>query len=79
MTREHPILSTCTAYVYIYQLDSAVPSFMLAMILQHNFHVIRSAGSSVYNYENPVIRDVVNTGTGQFSQPVFAERDSQCI
>ncbi|KAJ7368994.1 multicopper redoxase [Mycena albidolilacea] len=30
----------------------------------HHFHVIRSAGSSVYNYKNPVIRDVVNTGTG---------------
>lgn len=29
----------------------------------HNFHVIRSAGSSVYNYhDNPVRRDVVNTG-----------------
>jgi iron transport multicopper oxidase len=28
----------------------------------HNFHVIRSASSSVYNYNNPVIRDVVNTG-----------------
>ncbi|KAF8182147.1 Cupredoxin [Mycena galopus ATCC 62051] len=29
----------------------------------HNFHVVRSAGSSVYNYHNPVIRDVVDTGT----------------
>ncbi|KAJ7682085.1 yellow laccase [Mycena polygramma] len=28
----------------------------------HNFHVVRSAGSSTYNYKNPVIRDVVNTG-----------------
>ncbi|KAJ6560258.1 laccase [Mycena capillaripes] len=28
----------------------------------HNFHVIRSAGSDVYNFKNPVIRDVVNTG-----------------
>ncbi|KAJ7488979.1 laccase 3 [Mycena latifolia] len=28
----------------------------------HNFHVIRSAGSEAYNFKNPVIRDVVNTG-----------------
>ncbi|KAG5647851.1 Acyl-coenzyme A oxidase 2 [Asterophora parasitica] len=28
----------------------------------HNFDVIRSAGSSVYNYHNPVRRDVVSTG-----------------
>ncbi|KAF8159243.1 laccase [Crassisporium funariophilum] len=30
----------------------------------HSFHVVRSAGSSVYNYDNPVKRDVVSTGTG---------------
>ncbi|KAJ7098631.1 laccase lcc5 [Mycena belliarum] len=30
----------------------------------HNFHVIRSAGSSEYNFKDPVIRDVVNTGFG---------------
>nr|ALE66817.1 laccase A [Antrodiella faginea] len=29
----------------------------------HNFWVIRSANSSVYNYNDPVIRDVVNIGT----------------
>ncbi|KAJ7491421.1 laccase [Mycena galericulata] len=28
----------------------------------HNFHVIRSAGNSSYNFNNPVIRDVVSTG-----------------
>ncbi|KAK7055299.1 multicopper oxidase/laccase [Favolaschia claudopus] len=28
----------------------------------HNFHVIRSACSKVYNYKNPVTRDVVDTG-----------------
>ncbi|KAF7303502.1 Laccase 3 [Mycena indigotica] len=28
----------------------------------HNFHVIRSAGSSAYNFLNPPIRDVVSTG-----------------
>ncbi|KAJ7779414.1 laccase [Mycena maculata] len=28
----------------------------------HNFHVVRSAGNSTYNYDNPVIRDVVSTG-----------------
>ncbi|KAF8075317.1 laccase [Lyophyllum atratum] len=30
----------------------------------HNFDVIRSAGSSAYNYENPVRRDVVSIGMG---------------
>ncbi|SJK99491.1 related to Laccase-4 [Armillaria ostoyae] len=29
----------------------------------HTFDVVRSAGSSVYNYKNPVRRDVVNIGT----------------
>ncbi|KAL4242549.1 Laccase [Abortiporus biennis] len=29
----------------------------------HVFDVVRSAGSDVYNYENPVRRDVVNIGT----------------
>jgi len=28
----------------------------------HNFYVVRSAGSDSYNWDNPVIRDVVNTG-----------------
>ncbi|KAJ6459961.1 laccase [Mycena sanguinolenta] len=28
----------------------------------HNFFVIRSAGNSTYNYDNPIIRDVVSTG-----------------
>ncbi|KAJ6549619.1 laccase [Mycena vulgaris] len=28
----------------------------------HNFWVIRSAGNSTYNFDNPVIRDVVSTG-----------------
>ncbi|KAF7289715.1 Laccase 1 [Mycena indigotica] len=29
----------------------------------HNFWVVRSAGSTAYNYVDPVIRDVVTTGT----------------
>ncbi|KAI9511060.1 laccase 2 precursor [Russula earlei] len=28
----------------------------------HAFHVVRSAGNSTYNYDNPVIRDVVSIG-----------------
>nr|AYR00610.1 laccase 5 [Steccherinum murashkinskyi] len=28
----------------------------------HTFDVVRSAGSSTYNYDNPIRRDVVNTG-----------------
>ncbi|KAJ7051214.1 laccase [Mycena amicta] len=28
----------------------------------HNFWVIRSAGNSTYNFDNPVVRDVVSTG-----------------
>ena len=31
-------------------------------LLQHNFDVVRSAGSSDYNYVNPVRRDVVSNG-----------------
>ncbi|KAF7303974.1 Laccase I [Mycena indigotica] len=30
----------------------------------HNFHVIRSAGTTNYNFINPPVRDVVNIGTG---------------
>ncbi|KAJ6482687.1 laccase 1 [Mycena sanguinolenta] len=29
----------------------------------HAFHVVRSAGSATYNWNNPVIRDVVSTGS----------------
>ncbi|KAH9963706.1 Cupredoxin, partial [Lactifluus volemus] len=29
----------------------------------HSFHVVRSPGSSTYNFDNPVIRDVVHTGS----------------
>ncbi|KAJ7164416.1 laccase [Mycena filopes] len=29
----------------------------------HNFFVIKSAGNSTYNFNNPVVRDVVSTGT----------------
>ncbi|KAF7360060.1 Laccase 2 [Mycena venus] len=29
----------------------------------HNFFVVKSAGSDTYNFDNPIIRDVVNTGT----------------
>ncbi|KAJ7660594.1 laccase [Mycena rosella] len=28
----------------------------------HNFHVVRSAGNSTYNWNNPIVRDVVSTG-----------------
>ena len=28
----------------------------------HNFYVVRSAGNSSYNFDNPVIRDVVSIG-----------------
>ncbi|KAF7351508.1 Laccase A [Mycena sanguinolenta] len=29
----------------------------------HNFFVVRSAGNDTYNFDNPIIRDVVTTGT----------------
>jgi len=29
----------------------------------HSFHVVRSAGNSSYNWNNPIVRDVVNMGT----------------
>ncbi|KAI9511057.1 laccase 1 [Russula earlei] len=32
----------------------------------HSFHVVRSANSSKYNYEDPVIRDVVSMGNSTF-------------
>ena len=35
---------------------------ILLFVIQHSFSVVRSAGSTVYNYVNPVRRDVVNTG-----------------
>jgi len=28
----------------------------------HDFYVVRSAGNASYNFDNPVIRDVVNMG-----------------
>jgi iron transport multicopper oxidase len=31
-------------------------------IVQHTFSVVRSAGSTKYNYDNPVRRDTVSTG-----------------
>ncbi|KAJ7042200.1 laccase 2 precursor [Mycena alexandri] len=37
----------------------------------HNFFVIRSAGSSTYNFNNPVIRDVVNTGSDATDNTTF--------
>ena len=36
---------------------------MLTPASQHAFAVVRSAGSTQYNYDNPVWRDVVSTGT----------------
>ena len=32
------------------------------LYFQHAFSVVRSAGSSTYNFENPVRRDVVSMG-----------------
>lgn len=40
------------------------------MTFQHTFDVIRPQGSTVYNYANPVRRDVVATGTGSASDNV---------
>ncbi|KAJ7158127.1 yellow laccase [Mycena filopes] len=37
----------------------------------HNFFVVRSAGSSTYNFVNPVIRDVVNTGVSTTDNTTF--------
>jgi iron transport multicopper oxidase len=37
----------------------------------HNFFVIRSAGNSTYNFNNPVIRDVVNTGSDSTDNTTF--------
>ncbi|KAJ7024843.1 laccase [Mycena alexandri] len=37
----------------------------------HNFHVIRSAGNSSYNFVDPVIRDVVSTGPATTDNTTF--------
>ncbi|KAJ7024838.1 laccase [Mycena alexandri] len=37
----------------------------------HNFHVVRSAGNSSYNFANPVIRDVVSTGPATTDNTTF--------
>nr|WEX25378.1 laccase [Coriolopsis gallica] len=43
---------------------TAAPGFPHPFHLHgHAFAVVRSAGSSTYNYENPVYRDVVSTGS----------------
>ncbi|KAI0049490.1 multicopper oxidase [Auriscalpium vulgare] len=34
----------------------------------HSFHVVRSAGNATYNWDNPVIRDVVSIGTSSTDQ-----------
>ncbi|KAJ7580936.1 laccase 5 [Mycena floridula] len=42
----------------------------------HAFDVIRSAGSDVYNYKNPVRRDVVNTGFANDSVTIRFRTDN---
>ncbi|KAJ7438109.1 laccase 2 precursor [Mycena galericulata] len=37
----------------------------------HNFFVVRSAGSSNYNYVNPILRDVVSTGLDTTDNATF--------
>lgn len=44
--------------------------YSVLMTSQHTFDVIRPQGSTVYNYANPVRRDVVATGTGSASDNV---------
>ncbi|KAJ6552535.1 laccase 1 [Mycena sp. CBHHK59/15] len=40
----------------------------------HNFQVIRTAGNSTYNWDNPVIRDVVSTGSSTDDLTTFRFR-----
>ncbi|KAF4600430.1 laccase [Pleurotus pulmonarius] len=42
----------------------------------HAFDVVRSAGSSTYNYNNPVRRDVVSTGTGSDNVTIRFKTDN---
>ncbi|KAJ6474980.1 laccase 1 [Mycena sanguinolenta] len=37
----------------------------------HNFWVLRSAGNSTYNWDNPVVRDVVSTGSATTDNVTF--------
>lgn len=43
-------------------LFTLIRTCQLTEISKHAFDVIRSAGSSTYNYKNPVRRDVVSIG-----------------
>ncbi|KJA22740.1 multicopper oxidase [Hypholoma sublateritium FD-334 SS-4] len=42
----------------------------------HDFSVVRSAGSTVYNYVNPVRRDVVNTGVAGDNTTIRFQTDN---
>ncbi|KAK1235613.1 laccase, multicopper oxidase, benzenediol:oxygen oxidorectuctase [Marasmius sp. AFHP31] len=63
------ILCICTAYGLIppdpLSAGEAYQRFFFFFFTpQHTFDVVRVAGSDTYNYQNPVRRDVVNSGKG---------------
>ena len=35
---------------------------ILRIVMQHTFHVVRSAGQTHYNYHDPIVRDTVSIG-----------------
>ncbi|KAH9968478.1 Steccherinum Ochraceum laccase obtained By multi crystals composite data collection technique [Lactifluus volemus] len=50
-------------------VEITIPAFAIAgphpiHLHGHAFHVVRSAGNTSYNFDDPVIRDVVSIGTG---------------
>ena len=68
MHRARRTPSTCTVYVSTFSVSSMhhmlrLSPFLPPLLLpQHVFAVVRSAGSTAYNYKDPVWRDVVTTG-----------------
>jgi len=54
-------------------VELTIPAFALGgphpiHLHGHSFHVVRSAGNTSYNFDDPVIRDVVSIGTGSTDQ-----------
>ena len=70
----HSMLSTCMGFVFSLNVPSYMSNNLLC--LQHDFSVVRSAGSSTYNYANPVRRDTVSTGTPGDNVTIRFETDN---
>jgi iron transport multicopper oxidase len=63
---------------HLHGVRSLVPCLLTYFtdLTQHQFAVIRSAGSSVYNYANPVRRDVVSAGASGYNVTIRFTTDN---